>query len=460
MTNFLDDYLTDYDVDLSSESNIDPIGTLIIWSAFGRQIFRSRINSISNDVRNFTLNLFHHYLVKKLIEDEDVKLSHTLQRIYQSKDSLNFKQACLIFLENLFVFSILRHDEGSMAAVETAGVLGISNARRRWINEEYKPELKFTHEPDGQILVRQLSLGVSGRYKTPLIELGFFDTNYRYHKPSYRSRWAEAEILISSQPNSLLAIVARKAYEFLTECVRHPIQGGVCQFSDVPSTLTSAYARAFASPQVVGEYARDFWLSVTELDQGAAGALLRALEGTEGLLPQEVVERALESDLAPEEKAKLEQIVLLEPFLADCSLLFSIMAARRSQSTVEAAKVWLKFGRDAARLPQLAIAVDQHANLPAIKDTAAATRLKKLIEVAKAGELDDQMRNMAIYHGEIMQSRGQLPWLNVESDGTVKVHARTVSLPEPAKRAPGAWHNTYYLLQFKSFVDGLCGVAA
>lgn len=458
MTHFLDSVLTEYDDTLSSDSYIDPIGTLIIWSAFGRQVFRNRINSISNDVRNFTLNLFHHYLVKTLIEDDDVHLSHALARQYQSKDSLNFKQACLIFLENVFVFSILRHEKSQ--DVESTGILGISNARRLWENEDRPPALIFTHEPIGQILVRQLGLGVSGRYKTPLMEMGFFDGNYHYHKPAYQSRWADAEKLIIGQPKSSLSKVARKAYEFLKECVSRPIQGGKLPFGDVSVDLTRAYARAFASPQAVGSYAKVFWLMQTELNQGAAGAIFDVLEETEDLSPQEAVERALSHDIAPGEKAKLEHIVHLEPFLADCSLLFTLMASRRVQTTGDVASAWARFGRDATRLPRVSAAVSDYADMPAIKGTEGAKRLRQLLKAANATSLDDQIREIANYHSSVMQSRGQVSWLNVGSDGIINVHARTVSLPEPDSRVPGSWHNSYYLPQFRSFVNGLRGAAA
>lgn len=458
MTHFLDSLLTEYDDTLSSDSYIDPIGTLIIWSAFGRQVFRNRINSISNDVRNFTLNLFHHYLVKMLIEDDDVHLSHALARQYQSKDSLNFKQACLIFLENVFVFSILRHEKSQ--DVESTGILGISNARRLWANEDRPPALIFTHEPVGQILVRQLGLGVSGRYKTPLMEMGFFDGNYHYHKPAYQSRWADAEKLIIDQPKSSLSKVARKAYEFLKECVSRPIQGGKLPFGDVSADLTRAYARAFASPQAVGSYAREFWLMQTELNQGAAGAIFDVLEETENLSPQEAVEQALSHDIAPGEKAKLEHIVHLEPFLADCSLLFTLMASRRVQTTGDVASAWANFGRDATRLPRVSAPVSEYADLPAINGTEGAKRLRQLLKAANAISLDDQIREIANYHSSVMQSRGQVSWLNVGSDGIINVHARTVSLPEPDRRVPGSWHNSYYLPQFRSFVNGLRGAVA
>lgn len=457
MVHFLNSVLTEYDDTLSSDSYIDPIGTLIIWSAFGRQVFRNRINSISNDVRNFTLNLFNHYLVKALIEDDNVYLSQPLQRQYQSKDSLNFKQACLIFLENVFVFSILRHENSK--GVESTGILGISNARRLWAGEDRVPALIFTHEPVGQILVRQLSLGVSGRYKTPLMEMGFFDGNYHYHKPAYQSRWADVEKLIVGQANSLLGKAAHKAYEFLKECVSRPIQGGKLPFGDVSADLTRAYARAFASPQAVASYARAFWLMQTELNQGAAGAIFDVLEDTEDLSSQAAVEHALSHHLVPGEKAKLEHIVHLEPFLADCSLLFTLMASRRTQSTDDVASTWAKFGRDATRLPSASAAIAEYANLPAIKGSEAAKRFMQLVMAANAGGLDDQIRALARYHSSVMQSRGQVSWLNVGDDGTISVHARTVSPPEPDSRTPGSWHNSYYLPQFSSFVNGLRGEA-
>jgi|TARA_R100000501_G_scaffold18455_3_gene39078 hypothetical protein len=142
------------------------------------------------------------------------------------------------------------------------------------------------------------------------------------------------------------------------------------------------------------------------------------------------------------------------------SLLFTLMASRRTQSTDDVANAWANFGRDATRLPRVSAAVYDYADLPAIKGTEGAKRLKQLLKAANADSLDDQIREIANYHGSVMQSRGQVSWLNVSSDGTINVHARTVSLPEPDSRAPGSWLNSYYLPQFSSFVNGLRGVGA
>ena len=107
---FLDKYLTEYDDTLSGEINIDPLGTLVIWSAYGQKIFSNRVNSISNDVRNYTLNLFNHHLIRQIDGDDSIQLSKRLSNLYGSKNALTFKYSCLVYLENLFVYSILKHD--------------------------------------------------------------------------------------------------------------------------------------------------------------------------------------------------------------------------------------------------------------------------------------------------------------------------------------------------------------
>lgn len=460
MSIFLDRYLTEFDEGLSGDSYIDPIGTLIIWSAFGRQVFSNRINSISNDVRNYTLNLFHHFLIRKLVNDDSAVLSRSLQNKYHGKESLHFKQACLVFLENLFVYSILRHEKAN--ELTSGGILGISKARRSWEKDNGDPTLKFTHEPDGHILVRQLGLGVSGRYKSPLMDIGFFDSAYSYNKPAYQSRWIAVEQFITDRQNKLLSKLALTAYPFLKEGVATLGHRGKLSFSvGVPSVLSKAYAGAFASPAVVGGYARTFWLTQTELNSGAAGALLRVLETelADQLDPQQILEQAQQETLPPADRAKLRQISQLEPFLSDCALLFTLMAAERTHTVAEVVDHWHRFGRDDTRLGQLAEDVKTHAGLPAVKGSAAALRLTQLQRVANAEGLDQQIRLLSDYHAEVMRMRGQVSWLTVQDNGTIKVNARTLRRPDPVAWPPGAWYNGYYLPQFRSFVNGLKGDA-
>ena len=139
---FLERYLTEYDESLSGESYIDPIGTLVIWSAYGQEIFRNRVNSIANDVRNYTINLFNHHVIRRLIRDETALLSNKLTNVYGGKDTLFFKYACLLYLENLFVFSILKHEDRK--GIDSSGVLGITKGRRLWAEKDINLRLVFS----------------------------------------------------------------------------------------------------------------------------------------------------------------------------------------------------------------------------------------------------------------------------------------------------------------------------
>lgn len=459
MASFLSSYLTEYDETLSGDSYIDPIGTLVIWSAFGRQVFNDRVNSVSNDVRNYTLNLFHHYLVRKLVSDDAVQLSASLRQQYRDKDALTFKQACLILLENLFVFSVLRHER--VQGVDAGGVLGINKARRRWEQAGENVRLIFTHGSDGQVLARQLGLGVSGRYKTPLMKIGFFDTAYQYHVPRYQARWAEAEAFIRQPAAGALSRLEREVYRFLEDRIPGLRHKGEISFSEVPSSLTRAYATTFSSPRAVGSYARDFWLAQTGLNTGAAGALFEVLKADQedDLSPRRVVQQAIELAAPPEEKRKLEQIARVEPFLSDCSLLFSLMAAERDHPVAAVATTWRnRFKRGDRRLPDLAEQAGDVAHLPVLKGTEAGRRFLALQRVAQAGDTEHQVRALARYHGHVMEGRAQPSWLSIDDGARIKVHARTVAAPQPEKRPPGAWYNDYYLPQFRSLVKGLQGV--
>ncbi|QDH62033.1 hypothetical protein FKQ53_02840 [Pandoraea pnomenusa] len=459
MASFLNIYLTEYDDSLSGDSYVDPIGTLIVWSALGRQVFDERVNSVSNDVRNYTLNLFHHHLVRRLTLDSEVQLSASLRRQYRDKAALAFKQASLILLENLFVFSLLRHE--GMAGVDTGGVLGISKARRRWEQDGEQTRLLFTHGPDGQILVRQLGLGVSGRYKTPLMKIGFFDADYQYHLPKFQPAWLRAESFIRQPSGSSLAGLERAAYGFLKEHLPALKHMGAIHFESIPCDLTKAYARAFGSSPEVGIYARNFWLAETGLDTGAAGALfdvlLADIDGKNDV--RETVERAIERTRQPEDKIKLEQIARVEPLLADCALLFSLMTTTREHSVDSVAKTWReKFGRTETRLPELADRAGDISQLHALKGTQASKRFVALQQAARSGSLQEQIQALAKYHGQVMENRGQPAWLSIDDGAKIKVHARTSPPPPPDRRPPGSWLNNYYIPQFASLVKGLQGV--
>jgi hypothetical protein len=465
---FLEGILTEFDDRITSELNLDPLGLQVIWSAYGQVIFRNRISSISNDVRNFTLNLFNHWVTKALVEDDSVVLGKGLhhERAYagKGKDSLAFRQACLIYLENLFVFTMV--DVQNRDGVETGGVLGISKARRLWEEANGDPRLVFSHEAKAHVLVRQNSLGVSGRYKTPLVQMKFFDSGYDYGLPESKVLWQRVreQLLGASKPLARLHELARKYLaEILADSHREPER----QFRNVPDDLKESFVRAFSSPMAVGAYARDFWLAVTELNQGAPGALYAVLNeelqrdsGAAAWSASNVFEQAaMRKSLAVADKRKLENVRCLEPFLGELDMLLCVMLSAKSQSLDEVFAKWRALGRDERTLPDLAASISADTLMREQIAGTGAERLKDLLELTHSTDLRQQVEQLLKYHDKIMGTRGQSPWLRLLNGGKLKVDVRTRNLPDRQDRLVGSWINQYYIPQFRHLLSGLRGIA-
>ncbi|ATG74864.1 hypothetical protein AN401_14190 [Zobellella denitrificans] len=457
---YLDKFLTEYDDSLSSELNIDPLGVLVIWSAFGQAIFKGRVNSISNDVRNYTLNLFHHYVLKSLVEDDAVLLGSALHKRYSSKADLNFRYACLIHLENLFVYSMLAHE--SSAGADTVGVLGISKARRRWNESHHNPLISFGHEGDCQVLVRQTMLGVSGRYKTPMIEMKFFDREYRYDLPGGEPQWSRVEELVAKTPSlqSLYTQLRTYLQQLIAQSSARELKFNV---EAVSRSLQLAYVEAFSTPAFVGSYSREFWLAVTELDRGAAGALYRVLQKSlnnpraEKLSPPELFAKASEDpSLDAAEKDRIAHICLLEPLLTELDLMFTLMLTDKRQPLEQAAEAWSQLGRNKQTLPRLAAEIENQPSMFSVLSDTGRKRLRQLLDVSKEPSIECQMRALHDYHCRVMERRGQLPWLRL---GDNTLHLDVAARRQPTREQRG-WANNYYVPQFKNLLLGLWGVTA
>jgi len=466
--NFLDHLLTEFDEHISSELNLDPLGLQVIWSAYGQAIFRYRISSISNDVRNYTLNLFNHAATKALVEDDAVlpgrALLHDKAYIGRGKDSAAFKQACLIYLENMFAFAMV--EAQAQPSVETAGVLGISKARRRWEDTQGQPRLIFSPGPRAHVLVRQNSLGVSGRYKTPLVEMGFFNGGYDYALPASRPHWqkAQTELFAAGKPLATLQqLVHAHLAKLLTDARREPEH----TFTDLPAGLKRAFVSAFRSPTTVGAYARDFWLGVTELDQGAPGALYQVLKQEwrpGGQVQARPAARVFElaagrSSLAASDREKLDRVRVLEPFLAELDLLLGVMLSAKSQSLGEVQDLWKTLGRDGDTLPKRAASIEDDPAMRAQVAGTAAERMNELLALARGNDVKQQVERLLKYHEKVMEARGQSPWLRLLNGSQLKIDVRTRPLPEKDDRPVDTWAHQYYVPQFRNFLSGLRGAA-
>ncbi|XKF16774.1 hypothetical protein LL947_06550 [Halomonas sp. BLK-85] len=464
----LQSLLTEYDDALSGDSFIDPLGQLVIWSAYGQQIFRNRVNSVSNDVRNFTLNLLHHGVVRSLLQAEDVEVSSALSDQLGPKDSLPFIHACLIHLENIFTYSMVDHPEQD--GIDTMGILGGSKARAEGSSN---PQLIFTDKPDGHLLVRQLGLGVSGRYKTPFVEMGFFDQGYRYFSDTAVELWTEFDQLLgeSADLNQCFEEAKNHLVQLISTLQNKSQVPPKLNLSDTPSSLRDAYRKAFTTGGKVGAETREFWLAVTGLADGAAGALLRVMErqlaesksdetGNEKLRPERVVQEAADQ-LASEtdEWQKLADIQRVEPLLAELDLLFQLARYRKLQTLADMRRHWEALGRTDSTLPKCAETVRAKPRVLEVLNGTGKHRMDQILDLACRETVEEQLEALLNYHANVMKQRGQLRWVELTRGQEIHNYGRTAPIPAREDRPVGAWVNTYYLHQFNYLVGGYFGGA-
>ena len=455
----LNRFLTEYDDELSGDSYIDPLGVLVIWSAFGQQIFRNRVNSISNDVRNYTLNLLHHTLIRDLCDDDAVQPSMALVEEVGDKHSLALRQACLVYLENLFTYAMVAAPAN--AGVESLGILGASKARAR-LEAQGNPKLQFTHKKAGYLLVRQLGLGVSGRYKTPFMEMGFFNATYNYHhQPEAAKLWDKSHLLI--QGCERLAALYKEAKAHLMELLQGYRRKSTFSFDDLPASLLDAYRKALPSPSQVGADTRDFWLDITGLASGAAGALLSVLDkqaqqSPELPLPiQQLFSLGRQHCCDPVEQRKLLHVQTLEPLLAEADLMFTLARHAKNQSISQIEAHWQALGRNANTLATAASQIEELPSLTSVLTGTGQKRLGYLLKLSRTGSFAEQLRGLLDYHAGVMRGRGQQPWVQAQDFERIKVNARTTTLPTAEKWPAGRWVNNYYIPQFRNLVAGYRG---
>lgn len=453
---YLKKFFTEYDDSLTHTLNIDPLGMTVIWSAFGQKIFNNRVSSISNDVRNYTLNLVHHLAIKEMI-DSGITLHGQLAHIYPQADILEFKQACLIHAENLFVYSMLN----SKIPVDTFGILGASKGRAK-IGKGEGISLSFSHTKVSQLLVRQLTLGVSGRYKTPFIDMKFFDKDYRYKHPKYVEQWKKTSKFINNceelkKVKDLLIVHFKK---LLKSTHKKP----AINFDEVTLELKAAYQTAFNSAKHVGSMSKDFWLDVSELNIGAAGCLYEVIQANdEQINRQQVFEQALSLTSESEVRTKLQNIIDIEPFLAECDLLFTLLMSQRKQTIQGVLESYQLLGRDINTLPLLARALVDNIQVKNVLGTTAKGRFESLLKLSMIAQGDDEdtlKRIISVllrYHESIMSKRGQSVWVENDANGNFSCNVKLSKVPSIEKRPTASWFHRYYLSEFKQLIYGLEG---
>ena len=141
-------FFTEKDGDISGTAERDPLGLQPIWSFYGRQVI-NHLTTVST-----TIHGFREVLLCLSICNE----------INGTKKVLSYSDLILLF-EQLFIYI-------SISKGKDKGILGADNGKAKFNAYNKNPEISLKQT----ILVREISLGYYGRYKSPLSTMGIIDS--------------------------------------------------------------------------------------------------------------------------------------------------------------------------------------------------------------------------------------------------------------------------------------------
>lgn len=174
------------DESLLTDSSVDPMGMQMIWTDFGQKIFNYKLTTVATDIRNFTINLFHHYLLYRLEHGEPQVFAKAIAHFPDYRNAYDVKAGLLMFLEDLLIYALMEQGD----SVETRGLLGSYKAQQMLKQD---PETIWIEaEKTKGVLVRQIQLGINGRYKGPFINMKLLTTHFKYEP-----EWERIGLLMS-----------------------------------------------------------------------------------------------------------------------------------------------------------------------------------------------------------------------------------------------------------------------
>jgi hypothetical protein len=441
-------FFTEFDDSVTGSSQLDPLGIRIIWQGLGQKIFNNMISSISNDIRNYTLSLLLHGVVKDVIAE--CTFHPALQATWKNPENRLFKERLFIFLENLFIYSFVSYKAnlplGNNREIDTGGILGIEKGLSNWKAADHQnPEIMLSFNND--ILVKQLSLGVAGRYKTPLVKMGFLTDSWHYPDDDNQNWTDFNQLLQNNDLEKLRTLLKELAIKLLNSNNGEPR----IKWNEVGPDIPLLFCSCFKSSEYVGSYAAPFWIQLTGLNQGAAGAVYSQIINPSNNSPYMTYKQASEH-YQHADKQLIIDIILIEPFLAEMELLFSTLCSP-SIHTISDTNIALAPIRGLVSFSKVC---PELTSIPQKLSLSAAGRLTKLIEIAKnSNTFEELVTNLQTYHQKIMIDRGQSAWFYIDHDGkTLKRHTHTK--PPIPEQIPGQyWWNRYYFDELKNMARGL-----
>ncbi len=429
----INNIFTEYDESLTKNINTDPLGFQIVWTYFGQKIFHNKTTSIALDIRSYTINLFNHYIIYQIIQ-ENKNLS--FKSLITNEISLKEKiEKTLIILENLLTWSWFSTRDDWTEEYKS-GLLGTYKALSIWEDEQtYLINFNERDFNKIEILKNQRSLGVSGRYKGPFRAMGFFK---EYDESSYKgsSELFENEIkeLIESQ-NSPLKNLYKEVISFLQKAQElKVIEIGK------NNTLVNKYVESFKNPKDISLHTKHFWKKYLGLNQDEASIVYKHIDLDKiEQNTKQIFTKALEESF---DNKIFQDINQIEPQLTYINLLFDYLIVKSGNKISELNNDYI-----------LQLENFEWNNLSINTNTSIFLRVEELKKIK-------DYKTLLEYHKIVMNKRSQMPWIELKNDEILKTNiAKNIASNKSeellSKGLNNDWLNDYYIYSIRNIKRGL-----
>jgi hypothetical protein len=448
------DIFTEVDESIFSDGSIDPLGLRMIWTSLGNKIFQNRLNTISTNIRFYTLNLFHHAVIREVQRRLDEKVVNlTGKAPYDNRSDLY--DGIIIFLECLLAHVIAGQPLNDQDSPDLF-IPGISKLKGILVNRQGdRVATQLPVDRKEGILVRHILLGVHGRHKGPFQQMGIL------HKQDYYADarlWEEVLLLFQSGAwRQLFSDLVRIIDQHILSAKPHGGKSLWVKLAEIKTdALVATYNNALRKENFQSTAFIRFWEQQLGLsdENSTAGIIYAYIRDKQG---QVNYQETLEVLSRRHENADLRAIMAIEPLFTCVQKVMDRLLQR---------------GTTGIEVPLQAF-VQGHIDNPAINPGAMAPfiaepffnqeaqrRLRGLLEIYQScvapANPDDFIHKLIRFHHDIMKQRGNLPWMAISNSGSITQH-RSFYYSESITKSLKTydWVNDYYLNTVTSLYIGL-----
>lgn len=415
----LDSFFTELDASIVGTSEPDPMGLLPIWTGYAGNLFKNRVNSRVGDLRAYTINLFHSWIVWRVrqdVADVDWDAHPDLSR-FGSEYKPAFSRSLFVLLEKILLVGFCQSNE-----VDGEGILGLATARLKGVSEI---DLRL-HDTLGTVLIRQAQLGFSGAYRSSFSTWMRLLDPVTGHPLQKLDEWNSIGALFSDE----FQILSDKLTALIGGFLKRPkVPITVQALGDIPDR----YCACFGKREPLQQRFASYWLETLAMEKDELALLWKVSQEHLDLSEMELFQRAKALPEGADANA-IGNICDVAPFLARVEEIFAVLRSPTVGAFDDAA-AHLEgiFGKNP--LADVRLHPDRQEGMLGClpRQGIARRRLVKLFEIDSLPARDLVEQILSFHKEMVCELRRSEPWLEIVNDSW-RCHVASgsaVKVPEP-----------------------------